>query len=400
MKEKIPISGTEWETNIATALDVIKKSEAFLFAGDLDGDSVGSMIALALYFRLLGKKTHIVLAEGLGDNLDFLQKIIKFNSLHTLSSIQDITGIRNHIDTVVFFDTANTKLVPLYSTIKEHILLKKPPVIEIDHHFGADSEEMTDYGIKLFRLANANTEIIAEILSLLSREYPDLSDPFSQRNILIALITGISWDTLGGHVVPYKEDYQHWITRLGTDLEDATWTPSAAEPAETRKQKFGQPEDVIEYMNYLDAEKQGCIDSITARIRIDHGIASLNLLSSTYSEVQDVCRNYGSDWFDELRTFLLNIVPEKAGKIGIVYYEGQNTEGVDCIFIKARRAIGYKDFDLRRLEDDIRSAFSEEKYMGGGGHPGAVSFRVDHMPDPEFQSGLAKILHSLKKATS
>jgi len=96
----------------------------------------------------------------------------------------------------------------------------------------------------------------------------------------------------------------------------------------------------------------------------------------------------------------LNIVPEKTGKIGIVYYEGQNTEGVDCIFIKARRAIGYKDFDLRRLEDDVRSAFSEEKYMGGGGHPGAVSFRVDHMPDPEFQSGLAKILLSLKKAAS
>ncbi|MBC8463559.1 MAG: hypothetical protein H8D61_01125 [Deltaproteobacteria bacterium] len=400
MKEKIPISGTEWEANLAKALALIKKSQTFLFAGDLDGDSVGSMVALALYFRLLFKETHIVLAEGLGDNLDFLQKIINFNSLPALSSSEDIIAIRDHIDTVVFFDTANTKLVPLYSTIKEHILLKKRPVIEIDHHFGADSEEMTEYGIKLFRLANANTEIIAEILSLLSSEYPDLSDPFSQRNILVALITGISWDTLGGHVVPYKEDYQHWITRLGTGLEDATWTSGAAEPAETRKQKFGQPEDVIEYMNYLDAEKKGCIDSITARIRIDHGIASLNLLNSTYSEVQDDCRDYGSDWFDELRTFLLNIVPEKAGKIGIVYYEGQNTEGIDCIFIKMRRAIGYKDFDLRQLEDDVRNVFSEENYMGGGGHPGAVSFRIDHMPDPEFQSGLAKILLSLKKAVS
>ncbi len=397
MKEKIPISGTEWKANLAKALALIKKNEAFLFAGDLDGDSVGSMIALALYFRLLGKKTHIILAEGLGDNLDFLQKIINFNSLHTLSSSEDIAAIRDHIDTVLFFDTANTKLVPLYSTIKEHILLKKPPVIEIDHHFGTDSEEMTDYGIKLFRLANANTEIIAEILSLLSREYPDLSDPFSQRNILVALITGISSDTLGGHVVPYKEDYQHWITRLGTGLGDVTWTPSAAEPAETRKQKFGQPEDVIEYMNYLDAEKQGCIDSITARIRIDHGIASLNLLNSTHSEVQDVCRDYGSDWFDELRTFLLNIVPEKAGKIGIVYYEGQNTEGVDCIFIKARRAIGYKDFDLRRLEDDVRSAFSEEKYMGGGGHPGAVSFRVHHTPQDMFENGLRHLMAALNR---
>lgn len=395
MREKISITGPQWDAHLTRAITQVVKGRQFLFAGDLDGDSVGSMVALALYLRLIDKQAHLILAEQLGRNLEFLHKIINFNSLSILTTREAVIKRKAQIDTVVFFDTANTKLVPLYPIIRDNILLHEPPVIEIDHHFGADSEEMTDYGTKLFRHANANTEIIAELLSGLKVKYPGVPDPFRQRNILIALITGMLWDTVGGQVIPYKEDYHHWIKKLGNGLKDSTWPQDIDITADNRSQKFGQTQDLLNYINWLEPEKQHCLDSITDRIRVEKGVACLNLLPETYPSVQNVCRAYDSDWFAELRNLLLNIVPEKSGKVGIVYFEGQNAEGTDCIFIKVRRAVNYSSYDLRKLEDEVRRIFSDNNYMGGGGHPGAVSFRIHPIPQALLETGLGLLIAAL-----
>ena len=58
-------------------------------------------------------------------------------------------------------------------------------------------------------------------------------------------------------------------------------------------------------------------------------------------------------------------------------------KGEDCIFIKLRRAIDYDGFDLREVEGPIKKAFSFN-YMGGGGHSGAVSFRVNSLGEEDF----------------
>lgn len=393
MKEKAPISGQEWENNLDAAVSLIQKKETFFFAADLDPDSVGSMLSLSLYLRLLGKKVHMVLAEGLGDGLSFLDKIIQYNSIKVIPSEKGITEIKDQIDMVVFFDTANTKLVPFYSIICQQILSRGLPVIEIDHHFGADSEEMTDNGIKLFRKANANTEIIAELLTRLRKVNPEFPDPFAQRNILLSLLTGILGDTMGGKVVVLEEDFKYWMKTLGGSLESVTRWRKARDgcPADSKADKFSTPDHVFEFMNRLDHEKQLCIDTLTDKIQIGQGVASLNLLDSTHSAVKDVCRPYDSEWFAEVRIFLLNVVPEKSGKIGIVYFQGKNREGEDCIFIKLRRAVDYAGFDLRKTEDEIKKVFSDD-YMGGGGHPGAVSFRVHLMEDDRFLAGLDKVI--------
>lgn len=393
MKEKIPISGQEWEANLDAAVALIQDKETFFFAADLDPDSVGSMLSLSLYLRLLGKKVHMVLAEGLGDGLDFLEKIIQYNSIKVIPSEEGITAIKDQVDMVVFFDTANTKLVPFYSIICRQILSRDLPVIEIDHHFGADSEEMTDNGIKLFRRANANTEIIAELLTRLRKLNPEFPDPFAQRNILLSLLTGILGDTLGGKVVPLEEDFKYWMKTLGDSLASATqWEKSRdGRPADSRAEKFSSPDHIFKHMNHLDDEKQLCINTVTETIQVGQGVASLNLLNSTFARFKDVCRPYDSEWFAEVRIFLLNVVPEKSGKVGTVYFQGKNREGEDCIFIKLRRAVDYTGFDLRKTEGEIKKVFSGD-YMGGGGHPGAVSFRVHLMEDDRFLAGLDKVI--------
>ena len=248
MKEKAPINGLTWDANMSQAIDLMNSSNSFLFSGDIDPDSVGSMLSLALYLDQLDKKVFLVIPEPLGDNMDFFEQIISYNSISILRTPEEIESARDEIETVIFCDTANTKLVPFYSHISENILSKKPNVIEIDHHFGADSEELTDHGIKLFRNANANTEIIGDILENLYNNNLERPNPFSQRNIVVGLITGILGDTVGGKVIHYKEDYERWMERLGDQLKNITrWREATSDREEdSRTSKFGDPTQILD----------------------------------------------------------------------------------------------------------------------------------------------------------
>jgi hypothetical protein len=60
--------------------------------------------------------------------------------------------------------------------------------------------------------------------------------------------------------------------------------------------------------------------------------------------------------------------------------------------MKVRRAIDYSGFDLRESETKIKELFPGDEYMGGGGHPGAVSFRVQPIDEGDFKTRLQSII--------
>ncbi|MDP6657313.1 MAG: hypothetical protein QF607_03035 [Nitrospinaceae bacterium] len=386
------MKGDVWAGNIDQAIALIEEKENFLFCGDIDPDSVGSMMSLALFLRLMDKQASIVLENGLNENLDYLISILEYNSIRILKTEDEIKNMKESVDAIVICDTANTKLVPFYSVLSDSFLNQNFSVIEIDHHFGADSEELTEDGIKLFREANATTEIIGELLQELVTRFPETTDPFNQRNILIGLITGLLGDTVGGKVVPLKEDFDYWMKELGARLTKNTRWRGAKEgrPADSKDSKFASPEKISEYLDRLSDEQEGCLTALTNRINNKNGLGFLNLMEPTYKEVEDVCQPYNSDWFADILGFLLNRVPEEAGKIGVICFNGKNAEGKECIFVKLRRAVAYDGFDLRQVEDQLKGVF-DGSYMGGGGHPGAVSFRIVPQQEEAFLSKLEPV---------
>ncbi|MGY8761512.1 MAG: hypothetical protein ACKVK9_10385, partial [Nitrospinaceae bacterium] len=84
MKEKKPIDGSTWRTNLSKAVDLINSSNSFLFSGDIDPDSLGSMLSLSLYLNQLDKKVFLIIPEPLKANLSFFEKIIHYNSIRIL----------------------------------------------------------------------------------------------------------------------------------------------------------------------------------------------------------------------------------------------------------------------------------------------------------------------------
>lgn len=386
MNVKAPVTGLDWEQSLAKAAKIILEKNRFLFGASLDPDSVGSMLSLALYLRLIGKKkVYLVMKEPLGPNFDYLQKIIIHNKIDVITDASKLKEIKDDVDIVMFFDTPNPKLLPFFNNIKEDFLSRQIPVIESDHHFGGDSEELSQDSVKLYRKANANAEIIAELLQLLHKSEPNSPDPFKRRNILLPLITGMLGDTVGGKVVNFKQDYEYWMGIFGKSLKQETYQKGA----------FNDQHDINKHMHALAEDQKLCLDLLVERITMGQGVAVLNILDSVYPEIKYFCKPFDSAWFSDVRDYLLNIVPERSGKVGMVCYNGKDTEGHDCIYIKMRRAAHYKGFDLRDIESELRNIFNSH-YMGGGGHAGAVSFRFHPHDEKQFMDSVEKVSGYIK----
>ena len=385
MPKKLPITGETWIGNLDRAASLIGEKENFLFCGDIDPDSVGSMVSLALFLRLMDKQAAVILPNGLSENISYLTSILNHNSIRILNTEHEIRDLRNSIEVVIICDTANAKLIPFFPTLKEEFVQKSVHVIELDHHFGADSKAVTEGGIKLFREANATTEIIGELLQNLARKFPETTDPFSQRNILIGLITGLLGDTAGGKVIAFKQDFDYWMKQLGGRLtENTRWRKTKnGRPGDSKSSKFETPDKIREYLDCLTVQQEEYLAVLMKGIDRQDGLGFLNLMSSAYKKIETICKPNDSDWFADILGFLLNHVPEETGKVGVVCYNGKNATGKDCVFIKLRRSTEYDGFDLRQVEDPIKRAF-DGYYMGGGGHSAAASFRVASHDEKEF----------------
>ncbi|SVC71543.1 uncharacterized protein METZ01_LOCUS324397, partial [marine metagenome] len=277
--QKQPIKGEIWIGNIDRAVTLIGEKENFLFCGDIDPDSVGSMVALALFLRLMDKQASIVLTDGLSENLNYLVSILSHNSIRILKTENEIKDLGKNLEAIIICDTANLKLIPFYSVLLENFISKNLQVIEIDHHFGADSTDVTRDGIKLFREANSTTEIIGELLQSLTKSYPKVLNPFNQRNILLGLITGLLGDTAGGKVIPFKEDFDYWMKEWGERLmQNTRWRKTKhGRSGDSQDSKFKNPENVRKYLDHISSEQERHVKALTSKVDSQDGLGFLNL---------------------------------------------------------------------------------------------------------------------------
>lgn len=78
---KVPMSGERWRENRHLAIERFRQGRHFLFSAYPDADALGTMLALGLYLRLLGKKATLFFPSPLKANLQFMKDIIQYNNI-------------------------------------------------------------------------------------------------------------------------------------------------------------------------------------------------------------------------------------------------------------------------------------------------------------------------------
>mgnify|MGYP003315476877 FL=1 len=150
-------------------------------------------------------------------------------------------------------------------------------------------------------------------------------------------------------MISFQEDYDYWMDLLQSRLKNITrWREGGTERVlDCKDSKFGDPKQILDYLNRLTAEQEACFNMLNNRAEIKGRIGFLNLLSSNQDEVKNTYKPFDSYWFADIQNFLLNSVPEKSGCAGMLVFEGKNADGEDCFFIKIRRAVRFSGIDLR-----------------------------------------------------
>ena len=357
---KTNFSKEQFECNSKKLQDLINERNDFFFYFSPDFDSVCSSLSFAIYLKRLKKNSLIYFPLEENAGFDFLFKIADYNKISIISDLADLKNeLSNKEYVFTVFDTPNKALLPSFEEINSIFnSYDCHDSIEIDHHFGNDSEQIYSSSISLFKCANSCCDIIADFFLLCGGE--NVWDEYFPRNIVLILLTGICSDTQLGKFCSVVGD-NDWFRILSQRLEELTWSDSG---------NFKTPHEIFDFITNKSEAKTIVIEKVMKEVKIRNGLGLLifpkvdkdeNLLDGEkFCSLEDVSDD------------LVNLLPQKSGKVGIFIFFDSKKEKY---MIKIRRSTFFQDLDLRSLDVLIMDLFADD-FCGGGGHPGAVSFRI------------------------
>ena len=385
---KINLSEKQFEKNAKEIQEIINKRNDFFFYFSSDFDSVCSSLSFALYLRRIGKNALIYFPQDKDKSSDFLFKIADYNKILIIFDLNDlIVELSSKEYVFAIFDTPNKSLLPDFDAINTIFnSYQNKESIEIDHHFGNDSEQIYPDSVSLFKNANSCCDIVADFLWICqTKSLPILSDTedYFLRNIVLTLLTGICSDTQLGKFCPFSNE-RNWFEILTQRLDLLTWKNT---------DNLRTPNEIFEVITKVNKSKDLVFEKVMNNFKTKKGLGALvfpkvekdeNLLSeeNLFCSLEDVSDD------------LVNLLPEKAGKVGIFAYFDSKKEKY---MIKIRRSASFQGLDLRNLDKLIMDLF-DNNFCGGGGHPGAVSFRVAGVMEyEEFQNKVETLFFQMSE---
>lgn len=367
--------------------ETIDTGENFLILGhkDPDEDCAASIIAFSLLLVKFNKKVSVYVKTGFQKRFNFLFKIGKYNSINFIESDADA---EDFYSAVIAVDTPKPSMIEMGNKIE--LLLKDNRIrkIEFDHHLGSDSGYIGDKEYSLVDEASSACELIGYFaLKLIKRRELLLKyrikDLFT-RNFVLAVITGIISDSKMGKYL--KSNREKWFYRYFSSL----FNELLFNKTESGSGNFSTMEDVFNELEKLSEEEDRCYEYISGKIRtspyIHYILLDKNDMDYLYSE-------FSNEIIVTVARYAADLLAERSGFLSlIIYYD--NPDKSELIQFRMRRNKDYRILDLRRVIEKL-------SIENGGGHPGAVGFRIpsEEIPDiNEFKNKLIEVTEEIIKA--
>lgn len=368
----IPESGSEVKTEFrsiaeknrsaANIIQAIFSGTAFLLLGhkDPDADCIASLVAFALLLSKFQKEIIIFLPDPVTAQLNYLLEICKYNAITVIQDRK--TDIAHTIDTVVILDTPKPEMIMMNISVARIFGDPKVRRIELDHHLDADSRYSGDSGYRLVSNASSTCELIG-YLSLKLSVKPDvqsIASEFFSRNLALTILTGIVGDSQMGKYL--KTSSERWYYRTFSEKFNLL----LHQKTQKNGRNLQSMQDIFEMIQDLSQQEKACLKKMMGHQRQSKSVHYI-LLGEKESEGLFTC--YGGEIIVNMSKSAADRLSGASTKMGLVgYYDSPLLSG----FIQ---------FRLRRSPDfstlDLRNVIGELGITNGGGHPGAVGFRVD-----------------------
>jgi diguanylate cyclase (GGDEF)-like protein len=346
----------------ANIIGEIISQNAFLLLGhkDPDADCVASMVAFALILSKLQKEVIIFLPDPFTAQLSYLLEICKYNGITVIQDRK--TDIPYTISDIVVLDTPKPEMIMMNISVARifgNPLVRK---IEIDHHLDADSRYSGDSGYRLVSNASSTCELIGYLCIKLAANpnVRDIASDFFSRNLALTILTGIVGDSQMGKYL--KTNRERWYYRVFSER----FNDLLHEKTQKGGKNLQSMEDIFKVIQDLSQLEKECLGKMKNYLKVSE---SLHYVLLGEKESEELFRCYGEEIVVNVSKAVADQLSEASGKMGLVaYYDSPLLSGF--IQFRLRRSSGFSSLDLRGV-------IAELGITNGGGHPGAVGFRVD-----------------------
>jgi diguanylate cyclase (GGDEF)-like protein len=373
----------EKNQTIARIIDAITTRHRFLILGHQspDDDCISSMISIALVLHMFYKDVALYLGGQVHDRFKYLLDIARYNSIKLLNA--DMAPAED-VDTIVLVDTPKPSMIEASPLIRG--LIARPDVlrIEVDHHLGADSGYFGDEGYSLVTEASSASELIGHILLKLQGR-PEILEKHQvtelfPRNVVLAILTGIIGDSNMGQYLKSRREKKYYQIFAGMFNEMLSRRT-------TKKTNFRTMDQVFNELQKLSVHEEDCFSYMLARKR---RAGSLSVVALSEEEMKPLYGRCDDDTIISGARVIADKLAEESGKLGLVaYYD--NPERSELVQFRLRRAGGWKKYDLRRFLEKFAIS-------NGGGHEGAIGFRVPRAEIGDFDSYVKTLQEGIEAA--
>lgn len=358
---------------IENIFHAILQRDCFLVMGhkNPDEDCISSMIAVSLLLNKFSKKAYILIPTKINRNFQYLLNICRYNSIGILDNKQELPC---DISTIFIMDTPKPEMRESFPGSEAFFAGSDVLKIEIDHHLEADSEYSGDEGYRLVDEASSASELVG-LMAFKMRNRPDLlgtlnaQDLFS-RNFVLAVLTGIIGDSKMGKYL--KTSKERWFYRLFSGMFDEMLT------SKTRKdsRNFSTMDEVFTELQHLSKEEDECFSLLMKeKVRLSPKIGTILADKKVMEKIR---KKYSHDTIVTVARYAADVLAESSSFLSLIAYF-DDPENSDLIQFRMRRSQGYTRLDLR----EIITTFG---IKNGGGHPGAIGFRIPEKEIPDLRT--------------
>lgn len=367
---------------ISRILALIGEKNSFLLIGHElpDEDCISSLVAAALLIVKFHNSVSIYIRDQIPAQLSYMEQICAYNKI-AICRGPVYTGAKP--EAVFVLDTPKPEMIAGNQDISPFLVDPAIPVVEIDHHLSADAALSGTPDYCLVAKATSTCELLTLVCIKLNNDKEALSrygvtNLFS-RNIVLALLTGIIGDTRFGLTVKTNRDqffYRCFSTYLSKILHKSHRKNSTNYSSMTDISNSIQTMSVAErdiYQMLLDHSRYS---GRTGYVVLDPE-ESLNILGRVDYTV-----------FVKVIKSVTDFLSEQSGTIGLTaYYDMPEVSNLIQFRIRVSR-------DAAGI--DLRSILLDFNISDGGGHPGAIGFRMPKNAVPNYHEYVESLLEKIE----
>ncbi len=373
---------SERNRTVDRIFDIICAEQDFLLLGhDLpDEDCISSLVSMALLIAKFRKDVSIYIKDAIPDQLSYMANICAYNKIRILKG--DETPERTP-GAICVLDTPKPDMISLNDGIRK--LLDDPAmmIIELDHHLSADAAYSGRKGYCLVHRASSTCELIGFLCYKLERRRDILErygiDEILTRNLVLTMLTGMIGDTRFGLTMKTNRDvffYNFFSRHFANRLRELSHKDS---------KNYSSMKDIFNTIQTLSSEEKNLYQMILEHAHF-YGRTGYVILENDLSKQYLADIDYGV--FVKVIKSITDFLAEKSGTIGLtVYYDRPEVSELVQFRIRASREAS---------NIDLRTILADFSISDGGGHAGAIGFRIPAKDIPDLQAYVAGLLKKIE----